>query len=435
MRMYDVIDKKKHGEKLSKEEIEFFVNGYTNGGIPDYQVSALLMAILLKGMDKEEILTLTLTMAKSGDMLDLSEINGIKVDKHSTGGVGDKTTLIVGPMVAALGIPVAKMSGRGLGHTGGTVDKLEAFPGFNTAVSEEDFINNVNTIKLAVAGQTKNLAPADKKLYALRDVTATVDSIPLIAGSIMSKKIAAGSDKIVLDVKTGSGAFMRNEDEAIELAKAMADIGNGYGRETVAVVTDMNQPLGRNVGNTLELIEAIETLKGNGPDDLLEVCLTLASNMVVLAEKAKDTDEARKMLEATIADGSALERLKAFVEAQGGDASYVDDTSKFEMAPIVDEILSEKSGYITEMITEDLGIASLILGGGRETKESEIDVRVGHIYHKKLGDYVEKGESIATIYANDEEKKKLSTRKVLDAITISEERAELPKIIKTVIRP
>ncbi len=434
MRMYDIIEKKKHGKKLTNEEIEFFVNGYTDGSIPDYQTSALLMAIWLKGMDKDETLKLTLTMAESGDMMDLSKIEGIKVDKHSTGGVGDKTSMVVTPMVASLGIPVAKLSGRGLGHTGGTIDKLESFPGFSTGISEKTFIDNVNKIKIAIAGQTKNIAPADKKLYLLRDVTATVDNISLIAASIMSKKIASGADKIVLDVKTGSGAFMRDEEGAIALARTMAEIGNGHGRETVAVVTDMNQPLGRNVGNILEVEEAIETLKGNGPKDLLEVSLTLASQMVVLSGKAKDDVTARKMLEETISNGSALAKFKEFVSAQGGDASYIDDTSKFEVAPIVEKVCAEKSGYINTINTEEIGIAALILGGGRETKESIIDLRVGYVFDKKLGDYVEKGDVIATVYASDEAKKEQSVRRFLDAITIEEEKKEVPKTIKMVIR-
>ncbi len=434
MRMYDIIEKKKHGQKLTDKEIEFFVNGYTDGTIPDYQASALLMAIWLKGMDKDETLKLTLTMAESGDMMDLSKINGIKVDKHSTGGVGDKTSMVVTPMVAALGIPVAKLSGRGLGHTGGTIDKLESFPGFSTGISEETFIENVNKIKIAIAGQTKNIAPADKKLYLLRDVTATVDNISLIAASIMSKKIASGADKIVLDVKTGSGAFMRDEEAAVDLAKTMVGIGNGHGRETVAVVTDMNQPLGMNVGNILEVEEAIETLKGNGPKDLLDVSLTLASQMVVLAGKAKDDTEARKMLEETISSGAALAKFKEFVSAQGGDATYVDDTSKFEVAPIIMEVRSEKAGYINTINTEEIGIAALILGGGRETKESIIDLRVGYVFEKKLGDYVEKGDVIARVYASDEAKKEQSVRRFLDAITIGEEKKEVPKTIKMVIR-
>ncbi len=433
MRMYDIIEKKKHGKKLTNEEIQFFVNGYTKGEIPDYQVSALLMAIWLKGMDKEETLTFTLTMAKSGDMMDLSKIDGIKVDKHSTGGVGDKTSLVVTPMVASLGIPVAKLSGRGLGHTGGTIDKLESFDGFSTSISEEKFINNVNEIKVAIAGQTKNLAPADKKLYLLRDVTATVDNISLIAASIMSKKIAAGADKIVLDVKTGSGAFMREEEDAITLARTMVDIGNGYGRKTVAVVTDMNQPLGNNVGNILEVIEAIETLKGNGPKDLLEVSLTLASQMVVLSGKAEDEKAARAMLEDTISSGKALAKFKQFIEAQGGDSSYVDDTDKFEKAPIVEKVVSEKSGYINKINTEEIGIAALILGGGRETKESVLDLRVGYVLNKKLGDYIEKGDVIATVFANDEDKKNQSVKRFLGALTIGEEKAQVPKTIKMVI--
>lgn len=433
MRMYDVIEKKKLGGVLTEQEIKYFVDGFTCGEIPDYQVSALLMAIYFNGMNKEETLALTLEMAKSGDMLDLSKIDGIKVDKHSTGGVGDKTSLVLAPMVASLGIPVAKMSGRGLGHTGGTIDKLDSFPGFSTKLSEEAFINNVNTIKMAIAGQTANLAPADKKLYALRDVTATVDNISLIAGSIMSKKIAAGSNAIVLDVKTGSGAFMREEEDAIALARTMVDIGNGYGRKTVGVVTDMNQPLGNAVGNNLEVIEAINTLKGNGPKDLVEVCLALGTQMVVLAGKAEDEAEARHMLEETITSGEALNRFKAFVDAQGGDSSYVDDVEQFDKASIIETVLATKSGFINHIETEEIGFATMMLGGGRETKDSDIDLTVGFVFEKKLGDKVEVGDVIATVYANDINKKKESVERFLNAITIEENKAEVPKLIKELV--
>ncbi len=434
MRMYDVIEKKKMGGILTTEEIEFFVNGFTDGSIPDYQVSALLMAIYFQGMNKEETLSLTLTMAKSGDMLDLSEINGIKVDKHSTGGVGDKTSLVLAPMVAALGVPVAKMSGRGLGHTGGTIDKLEAFAGFSTSIEESKFINNVNTIKMAIAGQTANLAPADKKLYALRDVTATVDSIPLIAGSIMSKKIASGADAIVLDVKTGSGAFMRDVDAAKQLASTMVDIGNGYGRETVAVVSDMNQPLGLAVGNILEVKEAIATLKGDGPEDLYELCLQLGTQMVRLAKVTDSEEEARKMLEATITSGSALQKLKEFVEAQGGDSASVDDPSIFDVASIIEPVKASVAGYINHIETEEIGFATMMLGGGRETKDSVIDLAVGYVFEKKLGDYVEAGGTIAMIHANDMDKLKESRTRFLNAITIGEVAAEKPALIKCMIK-
>lgn len=433
MRMYDVIEHKKIGEILTNEEITFFITGFTDGTIPDYQVSALLMAIYFQGMNKEETLALTLEMAKSGDQLDLSKINGIKVDKHSTGGVGDKTSLVVAPMVAALGIPVAKMSGRGLGHTGGTIDKLEAFKGFTTQLSEERFIENVNTIKMAIAGQTANLAPADKKLYALRDVTATVDNISLIAGSIMSKKLASGANAIVIDVKTGSGAFMKNEEDAIKLGRTMVDIGNGHGRKTVALVTDMNQPLGFAVGNILEVIEAIETLKGRGPEDLLEVSLQLAIQMVILAGKAENEVEARKLLEGTIEDGSALETLGKFVDAQGGDSKYIDDYSLFDKASITRELLSREEGYINKIQAEEIGIAAMILGGGRETKDSEIDLTVGYVFEKKLGDFVKKGERIGFVYGNDNEKMDRSTDRCLEAITIGKAKVEKPKLIKEMI--
>lgn len=434
MRMYDIIEKKKLGQVLSDEEIYFFVNGFTDGSIPDYQVSALLMAIYFQGMNRDETLALTLAMAKSGDMLDLSAIHGIKVDKHSTGGVGDKTSLVLAPMVAALGIPVAKMSGRGLGHTGGTIDKLEAFPGFTTGLPEETFLRNVNTIKMAIAGQTANLAPADKKLYALRDVTATVDNISLIAGSIMSKKIAAGSNAIVLDVKTGSGAFMREEADAIKLAQTMVDIGNGYGRETVAVVTDMNQPLGLAVGNTLEVLEAIDTLRGHGPKDLVELCLALGSQMVLLAKLTDDEQEARRMLEETISSGSGLAKFKAFVEAQGGDGSYVDHPDKFESARLIEPVKATKAGTISHIETEEIGLATMNLGGGRETKDSVIDLAVGYVFVKKLGDRVEEGDTIAMVHANDEIKMKDSVERFLSAITISEEAFKAPDLIKGMIK-
>lgn len=433
MRMYDVIEKKKLGGILTEDEIKYFVDGFTEGEIPDYQVAALLMAIYFQGMNKEETLALTLEIAKSGDMLDLSAIDGIKVDKHSTGGVGDKTSLVLAPMVASLGIPVAKMSGRGLGHTGGTIDKLESFAGFSTSISEDKFIENVNTIKIAIAGQTANLAPADKKLYALRDVTATVDNISLIAGSIMSKKIAAGSNAIVLDVKTGSGAFMRDEEDAKALARTMVDIGNGYGRKTVAVVTDMNQPLGNAVGNSLEVIEAIETLKGNGPADLIEVCMQLGAEMVVLAGKAETEDEAKRLLKESIDSGSALDKLREFVTAQGGDASYIDDYSKYPQASIIEEVKADRDGYLAHIETEEIGLATMMLGGGRETKDSVIDLSVGYVFEKKLSDYVSAGDTIAVAYANDAEKLEASKERLLNAITIQEEFVAAPIIIKETI--
>ncbi|MCR5324751.1 MAG: pyrimidine-nucleoside phosphorylase [Lachnospiraceae bacterium] len=426
MRMYDLIDKKRLGGKLTKEEIDFIVKGFTDGEIPDYQMSAFLMAVCLKGMDKEETVEMTLAMAHSGDMLDLSPIEGVKVDKHSTGGVGDKTTLVIGAMVAALGIPVAKMSGRGLGHTGGTIDKLESIPGFNTQISTEKFFDDVNRIKFAVAGQTANLAPADKKIYALRDVTATVSSLPLISSSIMSKKLASGAEVIVLDVKTGSGAFMKTLKDSVALAAAMVEIGNGAGRKTYGVITDMNQPLGRAVGNTLEVIEAINALKGNAPKDLMEDALVLGQYMVYGSGHAKSPEEAREMLEGTIKDGSALRKFAEMVEAQGGDPSYIYDTDKFEKAKFVEPAICQADGFVREIKTDDVGIASLILGGGRETKDDIIDHAVGLIIEKKIGDEVKKGDTLAYIHANDREKFEAAKAKLISAYTIGEKPEKLP---------
>ncbi len=372
-------------------------------------------------------------MAESGEMLDLSAIEGKKADKHSTGGVGDKTSLVLGPMVAALGVPVAKMSGRGLGHTGGTIDKLESFPGFSTNLTPEQFIANVNTIKIAIIGQTANLAPADKKLYALRDVTATVDHISLIASSIMSKKLAAGSDAIVLDVKTGSGAFMKKEADAVALAREMVQIGTNAGRETIAIISDMNQPLGYAVGNVLEVKEAIATLKGEGPADLLELCLILGSYMMVGAGYAKSAEEARKCLHQTIIDGQALKKLEEFVTAQGGDARAIEDPSLFPKASIVMEILAEEDGFVEKIETDEIGMVSLILGGGRETKESQIDLSVGVVLHKKIGDAVKKGESIATMYGNDLKKMEEAKTRFLSAYTFSKTPAAKGAFIKWII--
>lgn len=409
MKMYDLINKKKNNECLTAEEIEFIVTGFTKGEIPDYQMSAFLMAVCINGMDHEETAALTVAMAHSGDLLDLSQIEGVKVDKHSTGGVGDKTSFVLSPMVAALGIPVAKMSGRGLGHTGGTIDKLESFPGFSTTITTEQFVSNVNAIKMAIVGQTANLAPADKKIYALRDVTATVDNISLIASSIMSKKIASGSDVIILDVKTGSGAFMKSFEESLALAKEMVQIGTIAGRKTYAVITDMNQPLGSAVGNTLEVIEAIDTLKGDGPKDLLEVSITLAAFMLVGAEKAKTVEEAKEMLNKTIEDRTALDKLAQFISAQGGNGDTVYHTEHLQKASIEEALTAQENGYVTYIHTDEVGMTSLILGGGRETKDSIIDLSVGIKIHKKLGDQVQKGEALATLYAND--KKKLAEAK------------------------
>ncbi|EOD4287179.1 pyrimidine-nucleoside phosphorylase [Staphylococcus pseudintermedius] len=431
MRMVDIIAKKRDGHALTKEEIEFVVNGYTNDDIPDYQMSSLAMAIFFQDMTDEERAYLTMAMVESGDQIDLSNIEGIKVDKHSTGGVGDTTTLVLAPLVAALDVPVAKMSGRGLGHTGGTIDKLESVEGFHVEISEEAFVKLVNEDKVAVIGQTGNLTPADKKIYALRDVTATVNSIPLIASSIMSKKIAAGADAIVLDVKTGNGAFMKTVDDAEQLAHAMVKIGNQVGRQTMAIISDMSQPLGRAIGNALELQEAIDTLKGEGPEDLTELVLTLGSQMVVLAQKAKDLDEARGMLQEVIDNGKALEKFKTFLSNQGGDASVVDEPSKLPTAQYQFELPAKRSGVVSEMIANEIGIASMMLGAGRQTKEDVIDLAVGLVLNKKVGDRVEEGESLLTIYANSEDVEQVK-QKLYDNITISDH-AEHPQLIHTII--
>ncbi|KGM97542.1 thymidine phosphorylase [Clostridium novyi A str. 4552] len=433
MRMYDLIMKKRDGMELTTEEIRFFVDGFTKGEIPDYQVSAMMMAIYFQKMNKRETADLTRAMFESGEVIDLSAINGIKVDKHSTGGVGDTTTIVLAPLVAAVGVPVAKMSGRGLGHTGGTLDKLESFPGLSIEMPIEKFIHNVNDIKIAVAGQTANLAPADKKLYALRDVTATVDNMSLIAASIMSKKIASGADAIVLDVKTGSGAFMKTEENSFALAREMVDIGNHVGRNTIGVVTDMDQPLGYAIGNALEIKEAIDTLKGEGPEDLTELCLTLGSHMIVLGGKAENASEARVMLEEVIKNGKGIEKLKEFVAAQGGNPNSVDDTSLLPSASIVEPVLATEDGYVKAIKADDVGIAALVLGAGRETKESEIDLGVGLVLHKKIGDFVKKGEAIATIYANNEDKKKESEKRLRAAYTFTNEKVEVKHLIKGIV--
>ncbi|MBS4202240.1 pyrimidine-nucleoside phosphorylase [Bacillus sp. FJAT-49732] len=403
MRMVDIIAKKRDGSDLSKEEIHFVIEGYTNGQIPDYQMSAFLMSVFFRGMSAKETAEMTMAMVQSGDQIDLSGIEGVKVDKHSTGGVGDTTTLVLAPLVAALGIPVAKMSGRGLGHTGGTIDKLEAVQGFHVEISEQQFIELVNRNKIAVVGQSGNLTPADKKIYSLRDVTATVNSIPLIASSIMSKKIAAGADAIVLDVKVGAGAFMKQLDDARELANAMMEIGNQVGRKTLAVISNMEQPLGYAVGNALEVKEAIETLQGKGPEDLHELCLVLGSKMVVLAGKANSEEEARSMLEEVIDNGKALQAFKQFLSAQGGDPSVVDDVQKLPKAKYQIPVKATESGYVTGIVADEIGVAAMLLGAGRATKESEIDLSVGIVLHKKIGNAVEVGEAIATIYSNTEE--------------------------------
>lgn len=431
MRMIDIIEKKRDGKSLKREEIEFFVNGYTHGEVPDYQASSLAMAIFFQDMNDEERAALTMSMVNSGEKIDLSDINGIKVDKHSTGGVGDTATLVLAPLVAAVGVPVAKMSGRGLGHTGGTIDKLESVKGFNVEISEKDFIKLVNDNQVAVIGQSGNLIPADKKLYALRDVTGTVNSIPLIASSIMSKKIAAGADAIVLDVKTGSGAFMKTLDDAEALAHAMVRIGNNVGRNTMAIISDVSQPLGNAIGNALELKEAIATLKGNGPKDLTELVLTLGSQMVVLAEQATSLDEARQMLIDAIKTGKALNKFKTFLSNQGGDDSIVDSPEKLPSAKYQVEFKAKKDGYITEIIANEIGVASMMLGAGRQTKEDVIDLGVGIVLNKKVGEHVEKGENILTIHTNTKEIDDI-LYKLDNSITI-ESKGEAPTLIHKII--
>ncbi|BBK27630.1 pyrimidine-nucleoside phosphorylase [Staphylococcus arlettae] len=403
MRMVDVIEKKRDGKVLTTEEIQFFIDGYTKGDIPDYQASSLAMAVYFQDMNDDERAALTMAMVNSGDVIDLSNIEGIKVDKHSTGGVGDTTTLVLAPLVASVGVPVAKMSGRGLGHTGGTIDKLESVEGFHVEITEDKFTKLVNESKVAVIGQSGNLTPADKKLYGLRDVTGTVNSIPLIASSIMSKKIAAGADAIVLDVKTGNGAFMKTIEEAEALAHAMVRIGNNVGRKTMAIISDMGQPLGNAIGNALEVKEAIETLQGKGPKDLTELVLTLGSQMVVLGGKAKDLEEARALLKEAINNGSALERFKQFLENQDGDSSVVDDVNRLPQATYQIELPAETDGVVTEIIANEIGVASMLLGAGRQTKEDSIDLSVGIVLNKKVGDRVAQGESLLTIHANREQ--------------------------------
>lgn len=431
MRMVDIIEKKRDGQELTTAEINFFIEGYTKGEIPDYQASALAMAIYFQDMNDRERADLTRAMVESGDTIDLSAIDGVKVDKHSTGGVGDTTTLVLAPLVASLGVPVAKMSGRGLGHTGGTIDKLESIAGFHVELTREQFIDLVNRDKVAVIGQSGNLTPADKKLYALRDVTGTVNSIPLIASSIMSKKIAAGADAIVLDVKTGDGAFMKTQKDAEELAHAMVRIGNHVGRKTIAIISDMSQPLGFAIGNALEVKEAIETLQGKGPKDLTELVLTLGSQMVILAGKAKTSEEAKEMLLDAIHSGKALAKFKDFLTNQGGDASIVDDLTKLPQAKYKIELPAKQSGYISRMVADEIGVASMILGAGRATKEDVIDLAVGLVLHKKVGDKVEEGESILTIYSNRENVEDVK-QKLYDNIFIADT-ATAPTLIHTII--
>ncbi|OBZ08076.1 pyrimidine-nucleoside phosphorylase [Bacillus sp. FJAT-26390] len=401
MRSVDLIQKKRDGGELTASELTFLIDGYSRGDIPDYQLSAWAMAVFFQGMTPRETAALTLAMANSGDQVDLGPISGIKVDKHSTGGVGDKTTLILAPLVASVGIPVAKMSGRGLGHTGGTIDKLESIEGFRTELSREKFMTQVNEIGLAVIGQSGNLAPADKKLYALRDVTATVESIPLIASSVMSKKIAAGADAIVLDVKTGSGAFMKTLEDSEQLAQAMVNIGTEVGRHTAAVISDMDQPLGFAIGNALEVQESIDTLKGNGPEDLTELCLTLGAHMVVLGGKSDSVETAKELLRAQIESGAALAKFKAFLAAQGGDAAVVDDFSKLPQAPAIIEVTAASSGFVNAIEAEQLGLAAMLLGAGRATKDATIDYAVGVTLRKKVGDSVESGETLALLHVRE----------------------------------
>lgn len=433
MTMYDIILKKRNGAALSKEEIDYFVQNYVSGKVPDYQAAALLMAIYFQKMNKEETANLTMSMVNSGDTIDLSSIRGKKVDKHSTGGVGDKTSLVLGPMVASCGAVVAKMSGRGLGHTGGTIDKLESIKGFSVEMSKESFIENVNRIGIAIGGQTGNLVPADKKLYSLRDVTATVDNISLIASSIMSKKLACGADAIVLDVKVGSGAFMKNSEDAFKLAREMVDIGAALNKKVTAVVSDMYQPLGFAVGNSVEVIEAIETLKGNGPADLMELCLALGSHMLVLSDNASDINHARFMLQESISSGRAFEKFKDFIANQKGDKSVVDNTDFLPKASFTEEVQSPLDGFISDILADEVGMASLVLGAGRETKESIVDLSVGLILHKKVGAYVKQGESISTIYGNDKIKIKLCRERLLNAFKFSVNPVNKHKLIYGIV--
>jgi pyrimidine-nucleoside phosphorylase/thymidine phosphorylase len=433
MRMYDIIIKKRNGMELTKEEIRFFIEGYTRGAIPDYQAAALLMAIYFKGMSKNETAELTMAMVDSGETLDLSAIKGIKVDKHSTGGVGDKISLIVIPLVASLGIPVAKMSGRGLGHTGGTIDKLEAVPGFRTELSRDEFINNVNKYKMAIAGQSGNLVPADKKLYALRDVTATVDSIPLIASSVMSKKIASGADCIVLDVKTGSGAFMKSVEEACELAGTMVEIGKSLNRRTVAVITDMNQPLGYEVGNSNEVIEAIAVLKGKGSGDETEVALTIAAYMAILGGAFEDFEKAYSALKEIIRSGKAIDKLKLMIQIQGGNPDIVDDTKKLPEAIYHIEVKSARVGYVTSIDAEGIGVSAMLLGAGRKTKEDKIDFSAGISMKKKVGDKVSAGDTLCVLHTNLENTTE-AEQTALEAYSIGDTRVKPGKYIHSIIQ-
>ncbi|WHH59437.1 pyrimidine-nucleoside phosphorylase [Petroclostridium sp. X23] len=433
MRMYDIIAKKRDHMELSAEEIAYWIQGYTKGEIPDYQSSALLMSIFLNGMNQQETADLTMAMAASGEQLDLSDIRGIKVDKHSTGGVGDKTTLILGPLVASAGVSVAKMSGRGLGHTGGTIDKVESIPGFNTQLKKEEFIYNVNNIGIALAGQTGNLVPADKKLYALRDVTATVNNLSLIASSIMSKKIASGSDAIVLDVKTGSGAFMKDTEEAFQLAQEMIRIGIGVGREVVAVITDMDQPLGYAVGNSVEVIESIETLKGNGPQDLIELCLILGSYMLLMGKVVDNIEEGESILRKKLSSGKALKKFEEWIAHQGGNIGVINDYHLFPKSEYIRPVIAKDTGTVASIDSERVGIASLLSGAGRITKESQIDLGAGIILQKKIGNKVKSGEAIAEIYTNDASKINEIEETVLSAYKISQQPVQPRKLIHGIV--
>ncbi len=431
MRMVDLIHKKQLNQPLTEAEINYIIDGYTEGTIPDYQMSAFNMAVYFTGMTKEEVSYLTLAMAHSGDMLDLSAINGVKVDKHSTGGVGDTTTLILAPLVAACGIPVAKMSGRGLGHTGGTIDKLEVIPGFKHELTTEEFIEIVNTHQVAVVGQTGNLTPADKKIYALRDVTSTVQSIPLIASSIMSKKIAAGADAIVLDVKVGDGAFMKTLEEAEQLARTMVEIGNYVDRKTLAVISNMDQPLGYAVGNTLEVLEAVDTLRGEGPEDLTELCYILGAQMLMAAGETDRIDEGKAILKEKIESGEALEKFREFITAQGGDAGFIDQPSLLGEAAFKVDFKAEKSGLVSHWVADLVGEAAMVLGAGRAVKEDQIDPVVGIVLQAKVGDRVEKGNTLAVIHSNQEDVSEAVDR-LKKAVTISNTADTRPLIYKTI---
>ena len=433
MNMNDMIIKKRDKGVLTEEEIQFFVKGYTEGAVPDYQASALLMAIYFNGMNKEETYALTTAMRDSGDIVDLSAIRGIKVDKHSTGGVGDKTTLIVGPMAAACGVPIAKMSGRGLGFTGGTVDKMESIPGFRTTLEEQEFVNLVNENGISVIGQTGSIAPADKKIYALRDVTGTVENLRLITSSILSKKLASGSDAIVLDVKCGDGAFMESLEDARRLGELMVEIGNADGKRTAAVITDMDQPLGRAVGNSLEVIEAIETLKGNGPEDITLLSQTLAGIMVYLGGKAASPEEGYRMAGESLQSGAALEKMRLFIKGQGGDPRILDDAGLFPQHQFAVEVTSPGAGFIQKIKARQVGIASQHAGAGRAAKGDAIDMTAGIYLHKKVGDAALEGETLATVFANDEQKAAAAAEELLSAYQIGEEMLQTNKLIKEII--